>query len=99
MIFHLFFQENLDVKKINRTSIAQPYSGVLSGYLQGLQIWRLSMTAQIHLIFEKLRFLCFFHLFFQENLDVKKMVELQLLNPIVECFQGTFRGCKSGVQV
>ena len=50
-----FFQKNLDiknldVKKINRTSISQPYSGVLLGYIQELQIWRSIVTAKILLV-------------------------------------------------
>ena len=48
-----FFSKILDNKKINRTSISQPYSGVLSGYNQGLQIWSHGMTAQFLLVFEK----------------------------------------------
>ena len=40
-----------------------------------------------------------FSFVFSKKLDVKKLTELQFLNPIVGCFQGTFRGCKYGVQV
>ena len=76
----------------------EPYSGVLSGYIQGLQIWRPSMTAQILLFFEIWRFYVFFSSF-SENLDIKKLTELQFLNPIVGWCQGTFRSCKSGVQL
>ena len=62
----LYFSHNFKKKKIRyretwmrktRTSISQPYSGVLSGYFQELQIWRSIVTAQILLVFEKLRFL------------------------------------------
>ena len=45
--YDFFFFKNLRYKKINRTSISQPSSGVLSGYNQGLQIWNPVMTAQI----------------------------------------------------
>ena len=69
----MIFKKNLDVKKINGTSISQPNSGVLSGYIQSLQIWSQTLTAQILLVFEIWRFfmifLCFF---FQKNLDIKK---------------------------
>ena len=51
----------LDIKKLDkktlRTSISQPYSGLLSGYIKVWQIWISSLTAQIFLVFEKLRFL------------------------------------------
>ena len=61
IFFHNFKKKNLDVKKTwiqkTRTSISQPYSGVLSGYIQYLQIWRSIVIAQILLVFEKLRFL------------------------------------------
>ena len=69
MIFScFFFQKNLDVKKIrskkiNRTSISQPYSEVLSGYIQGLQIWSPGLTAQIFFFLE-FGFVCFLKTWF-----------------------------------
>ena len=55
--FFYELKKNLDVKKIIRTSISQPNSGVLSGYIQALQIWSPFMTVQILLVFEIRRFL------------------------------------------
>ena len=102
--FLVFFFKKLRYKKTNRTWISQPYSGLLSEYSQGLQIWRPSMTAQIFLVFEKFRFLWLFLFFFKKifrckKLRYKKLTELEFLNLIVGCCQGAFRGCKSGVQV
>ena len=45
MIFQIFFDQKTDVKK-NRTPISQSYRGVLSGNIQGLQIWSPTKTAQ-----------------------------------------------------
>ena len=53
----MIFSKNLDVKKINRTSISQSYSGLLLGYIQGLQIWSLSMAAQFLFGFREMAFL------------------------------------------
>ena len=64
----------------------------MSGYNQELQIWRSVVTAQIYLVFEKLLFLLFSHLFFQKKLDVKKLIELQFLNPIVGLLSGYIQG-------
>ena len=57
MIFSVVFSKNLDVKKINRTSISQSYSGLLLGYIQGLQIWSLIMAAQFLFGFREMAFL------------------------------------------
>ena len=57
MIFSVVFSKNLDVKKINRTSISQSHSGLLLGYIQGLQIWSLSMAAQFLFGFREMAFL------------------------------------------
>ena len=57
-LFMIFFHFG---GKTNRNS--QPYSGGLSGYTQGLQIWSPSMTAQKLFVFEILRF--FYFIFFQ----------------------------------
>ena len=75
----IFFFKNIDIIKNNRTSEktnqnSQPYSGGgggVSGYIQGLQVWSTSMTAQMFLVFEIWRFLSY--VFFkklknQENL-------------------------------
>ena len=54
-----FFKKNR-CKNINRTSISQLYSGVLSGYNQGLQMWSPGMTAHENLdiiFFNELQFL------------------------------------------
>ena len=53
------------------------------------------MTAQIFLVFEKLRFYDFFR-FFDQKTDTKK-TELQILNSIGGCCQSSFSSCKSGV--
>ena len=55
-----FFSKNLDLKKIQRTSISQQFSGVLAGYNQKLQIWSPSMTAENFLVFEMWRFFIIF---------------------------------------
>ena len=57
MIFSVVFSKNLDVKKINRTSISQSHSGLVLGYIQGLQIWSLSMAAQFLFGFREMAFL------------------------------------------
>ena len=64
--FNYFFFKNLRYKKTNRTSISQPYSEVVSGYIQWLQIWRPSMTVQIFLAFEKIAFFMIFSFFFKK---------------------------------
>ena len=55
--FHLFFQKNLGVKKNYRIVISHCYSGLVSGYSRGLQIWSPRMLAQILFVLEKWRFL------------------------------------------
>ena len=102
--FYFFFFKKLRYKKTNRTWISQPYSGLLSEYSHGLQIWSPILTAQILLVFENWRFLWFFHVFFsKKKLDVKKLDKKTLRTSIshflVGCRQGTFWGCKSGVPV
>ena len=47
------------------------------------------MTAQIIILFEIWRFYDFL-VFFSKHLDIKKLIELEFLNPIVRCCQGTF---------
>ena len=53
------------------------------------------------LIFRDMAFLSFFFLVFSfsKNLDIKKLTELEFLNLVVGCCQGTARGYKSGVPV
>ena len=72
VFFLVFFFKKLRYKKTNRTWISQPYSGLLSGYSQGLQIWSPILTAQILLVFENWRFLWFFHIFFSKKIRCKK---------------------------
>ena len=43
----IYFSRKLRYKKINRTSISQPYSGMLPGFIQDLQIWSSTLAAQI----------------------------------------------------
>ena len=84
VIFSFFFSKIIDIKKLdtktNRVWISQPYSGVLSGCIQKLQIWSPTMTAQILLVFEIWRFLWFFHVFFQ-ILDIKKTERTSISQP------------------
>ena len=72
--------KKLKIQK-TRISISQPYRGMVSGYNQELQIWRSVVTAQIYLVFEKLLFLLFSHLFFQKKLDVKKVNRSSISQP------------------
>ena len=56
------------------------------------------MTAQILMVFEIWRFLWFL-IFFSQNLDMKKLTELEFFNPIVGFYRGTLKGSKSSGQV
>ena len=72
-----FYSKKFRYKKIRYYKLTEleflsPIVGELSEYFQELQIWRPSMTAQILLVFKKLRFFDFFIFFFQKNEDIKK---------------------------
>ena len=58
------------------------------------------MTAQFLFGFREMAFfMVFFMFFFFKKTDIKKLNELEFLNLVVGCCQGTVTGCKSGVQV
>ena len=45
------------------------------------------------------RDIAFFMIFFSNNLDIKKLMELEILISIVGCYQGTLKSWESSVQV
>ena len=93
--FH-FFDQKTDIEKINRTSISQLYRGVLSEYIQGLQIWSLSMAAQILLVLEKCFFMIFFYYdFFSKILGIKKINRTSISQP----YSGVLSGYNQGLQI
>ena len=56
--FYFHFSKNLDMKKLTQIEfLNQLHSRVFSGYIQRLKIWYTSLTAEIFLVFEILRFL------------------------------------------
>ena len=57
------------------------------------------MTAQFLFDFREMAFFMIFFIFFFKKTDIKKLNELEFLNLVVGCCQGTVTGCKSGVQV
>ena len=93
----LFFQKNLDIKKINRTWISNPilwcYRGTLKSCKSSVQVWLLK-----YLWFS--RYGVFYDLFiFFQKLRYKKLTELEFLIPKVAWYRGTIEGSKSSVQV
>ena len=53
--------------------------------------------AHILMVFKISRFLMVSSFFY--NLDIKKLIELEFINPILGCCQVTIKFCKSSVQV
>ena len=99
----LVFSINLDIKKLTELEFLNLTVGCCQstarGYKSGVQVWLLKFFwfSRIGVFYDY--FFFFQKKFRYKKIRYKKLTELEFLNLVVGCCQGTFRGCKSGVQV
>ena len=105
MIFFLsfFFPKNLDIKKLTELEFLNLIVGCCQSTARacksGVQYDYSNLFGFREIPFFMIISFFFKKIFRYKKLRYKKLTELDFLNLIVGCCQGTFRGCKSGVQV